>query len=84
MSSDLYAPPQHVVPSHAAWEASEGILSPLGGRSMQHPANELRRILLPRTPVNKYDRDSSPVHYHHYNVIVTMWGNDVKTRRVLT
>src|SRR5215208_5482178 len=52
-SSDLYAPPQHVVPSHAAGVASEGILSPLGGRFMQDPASELRRIPLPRTPVNR-------------------------------
>jgi hypothetical protein len=29
--SDLYAPPQHVGPAHAAWVASEGILAPLGG-----------------------------------------------------
>jgi hypothetical protein len=52
-SSDLYAPPQHVVPSHAAGVASEGILSPLGGRFMQDPASELRRIPLPRNRVNR-------------------------------
>src|SRR5215213_5172337 len=51
-SSHLYAPPQHVVPSHAAGVASEGILPPLGGRSMHYSANELRRIPLPRTWVN--------------------------------
>src|SRR5215211_5878436 len=53
-SSDLYAPPQHVVPSHAAGVASEGILWPLGGRFMQDPASELRRIPLPRSRVNSY------------------------------
>src|SRR5215211_6156500 len=47
-SSHLYAPPQHVVLSHAAGVASEGILPPLGGRSMHYSANELRRIPLPR------------------------------------
>jgi hypothetical protein len=47
-SWDLYAPPQHVVPSHAAWVASEAILASLGGRSMHDPASELRRIPLLR------------------------------------
>jgi hypothetical protein len=45
-SSDLYAPSQYVVPTHAAWVASEGILSPPRGRSMHDPASELRRIPL--------------------------------------
>jgi hypothetical protein len=45
-TSDLYATPQHVVLSHAAGVASEGILSLLGVGSMQDRANELRRIPL--------------------------------------
>src|SRR5215203_3770605 len=52
-TSDVYATPQHVVLSHAAGVASEGILSLLGVGSMQDRANELRRIHIPRTPVNK-------------------------------
>src|SRR5215213_10306841 len=39
--------------SHAGRVASEGILWPLGGRSMHDPANELPRIPIPRTSVNK-------------------------------
>ena len=39
MSSDLYAAPQHVGFTHAAWRASEPILAPLGG--------DLCRILHP-------------------------------------
>src|SRR5918995_6532078 len=53
MSSDLYAPPQYVDLAHAAWWAQEAILTPLRGRSMQDPANELRRIPLPRRWVNR-------------------------------
>src|SRR5215208_5320686 len=44
---------QHVEPSPAAGVASEGILSPLEGRSMQDPANELPRIPLLGRRVNK-------------------------------
>src|SRR5215213_2322883 len=51
--SDLYAPPQHVDPSRVASVASEAILATLGGRPIHDPANELRRIPLPRTPVNR-------------------------------
>src|SRR5215204_2958254 len=53
MSSDLYAPPQHVDPLHTTVAASEGVLPPLGGHSMQDPVNELLRIPLPRTSVNR-------------------------------
>src|SRR5215218_259375 len=56
-SSHLYAPPQHVVPSHAAGVASEGILPPLGGRSMHYSANELRRIPLVGNWAKKVFRD---------------------------
>src|SRR5215208_7188928 len=52
-TSDLYATPQHVVLSHAAGVASEGILSLLGVGSMQDRANELPRIPLLSTWVNK-------------------------------
>src|SRR5215207_165716 len=52
-TSDLYATPQHVVLSHAAGVASEGILSLLGVGSMQDRANELRRIPLLGTSMNK-------------------------------
>src|SRR5215217_4708367 len=38
---------------HVAGVASETILAPLGGHSMHDPASELRRIPIPRTPVNK-------------------------------
>src|SRR5215210_5944278 len=40
-------------PTHAAYEASEAILVAIGGGSMHDSANGLRRIPLPRTPVNK-------------------------------
>jgi hypothetical protein len=37
---------------------------------LRHGEVQLRRILIPRTPVNRALRieDSSPVHHHHYNV----------------
>jgi hypothetical protein len=44
---------QDVVLRHEACRALEAILTLLGGRSMHDPANEFRRIPLPRTPVNK-------------------------------
>jgi hypothetical protein len=50
---DLYAPPQHVDLAHAAWWASEAILTPLRARSMHDPANELPRIPLLSTLVNR-------------------------------
>src|SRR5215216_4128096 len=49
----LYAPPQHVVPSHAASRTSEGILWPLEGRFMHDHESEVPRIPLPRTWVNR-------------------------------
>src|SRR5215211_9170149 len=49
----LHAPPQHVDPRPAAGRPAEAILAALEGESMQDPASELRRISLPRTPVNK-------------------------------
>jgi hypothetical protein len=48
----LYAPPQHVVPSHAASRTSEGILWPLEGRFMHDHESEVPRILLLGTWVN--------------------------------
>src|SRR5688500_15415412 len=56
MSSDLYAPPQHVDLLPTAWGSSEAVLAPLGGRSMQDPASELPRIHIPRTSVNRCSR----------------------------
>jgi len=53
MSADLYAAPQHVGLTHVAQVAPEATPAAPGGRSMQDPANELRRILLLRTSVNK-------------------------------
>jgi hypothetical protein len=53
MSSDLYAPPQHVDLLPTAWGSSEAILAPLGGRSMQDPASELPRISILGTSVNR-------------------------------
>jgi hypothetical protein len=41
--------------------ALEAILTPLGGPSMQDPASELRRIPIPRTPVNKDDKKGGRV-----------------------
>src|SRR5215208_2078097 len=49
----VYPAPQHVVSTYAACVASEALLAALRGRSMQDPAYELRRIPLPRTPVNR-------------------------------
>src|SRR5215213_5788899 len=49
----LHAPPLDVVVAHAAARPSEGILEALGGLYMHDSANELRRIPLPRTPLNK-------------------------------
>jgi hypothetical protein len=45
--------PLHVDLPDAAWWASEAIVAPLRWRSMHNPANELLRIPLPRTSVNK-------------------------------
>jgi hypothetical protein len=42
--------------SHAARVASEALLAPLGERFMHDPANELRRIPLPGTSVNRRKR----------------------------
>src|SRR5215208_4659560 len=52
--SNLYAP--HNMQRdllHAACVALEAILVPLRGRSMHGRASEVRRIPLPRTPVNR-------------------------------
>jgi hypothetical protein len=38
----------------------------------------VRRIHLPRTRVNRYDRTSLPLYRPQYNVIVAMMGNDVE------
>src|SRR5215204_1569643 len=59
----LYAPPQHVVPSHAAWRTSEGILWPLEGRFMHDHESELRRIPLPRTWVNRGKKKGRGCYY---------------------
>jgi hypothetical protein len=53
ISVHLHAPPLDVVVAHAACRPSEAILEALGGLSMQDPANELPRIPIPRTSVNK-------------------------------
>src|SRR5215217_4713819 len=51
-----HPPPQHVVSSRAARRPSGALYAHLRWQSMQDPANELRRILLPHTPVNKEPR----------------------------
>jgi hypothetical protein len=63
-SSDLYAPPQHVDPFHAAGVTSEGVLAPLGGRTMPDPANQLRRILLLGNMVNKPQTKANSLGIH--------------------
>src|SRR5215217_7041067 len=52
---------------HVACRALEAILAALGGVSMHdHPANEFRRIPLPRTPVNKALSDAlGSLGWHH-------------------
>src|SRR5215210_7970716 len=51
---NLYAPPQHVVPTRAARRAPDAVLAAPRARSMQDPGFELPRITLPRrTWVNK-------------------------------
>jgi len=52
----LHAAPLGVVVAHADWRASDAILAALDGSFMQHPANELPRIPLPRTRVNRVGR----------------------------
>src|SRR5215217_6254824 len=52
-SLNLYPPPLHVVPSRPSRCLLEAILGALRQDSMQDPANELRRIPLPRTPLHK-------------------------------
>src|SRR5215211_727365 len=69
----LYAPPQHVVPSHAAWRTSEGILWPLEGRFMHDHESELRRIPLLGTSVNKV--------MMHLAILLAM-GNSAKLQDV--
>src|SRR5215218_1897324 len=49
----LHALPLDVVVANAARRPSEAILEALGGLDMQDCRYELRRIPLPRTPVNK-------------------------------
>jgi hypothetical protein len=51
-----HPPPQHVVSSRAARRPSGAIYAHLTWRSMHDPASGLRRILLPRTPVNRSGR----------------------------
>src|SRR5215217_3802246 len=58
----LYAPPQHVVPSHAASRTSEGILWPLEGRFMHDHESELRRIPLPRLYEKSSNTGEPPRH----------------------
>ena len=53
ISVHIHSTSQDVDLRYAAWKALETILAPLNGGSMHDPANELRRIPLPRTPVNK-------------------------------
>jgi hypothetical protein len=55
-----HPPPQHVVSSRAARRPSGALYAHLRWQSMQDPANELRRIPLPRTPVHKPVLESSP------------------------
>src|SRR5687768_3774771 len=47
-------------PAHVACRPLEALSAAPGGRFMQDPANGLRRILLPRTRVNKASRTSVP------------------------
>jgi hypothetical protein len=44
-------------PGPPRWMASRAILAALGGGSMQDSESELRRMILPRTPVNRAFRD---------------------------
>src|SRR5919112_3151510 len=46
--------------AEAAWGPLEAILEALGGCSMHDPASELRRIPLPRTPMNREVRSVWP------------------------
>src|SRR5829696_8510143 len=56
-SASLCTPPICCV-EWAAWSKIQTRMAASGLRSMQYPATELRRIPLPRTPVNKGARGS--------------------------
>ena len=59
----IYPAPLGVVVGHAAWRRLEGLSAPLRRRSMQDRGSELRRIHLPRTPVNKvYRGKAEPIY----------------------
>ncbi len=56
VSLHLHAAPQHAVRHTTHHQLMKWLPAPLRDGAMQDPASELRRIFLPRTPVNKGKR----------------------------
>ena len=57
----IYSAPLGVVVGHAAQRRLEGLSASPGGESMQYPASEFRRILLPRRWVNRGKKDGRAI-----------------------